>query len=178
MSHLVIIRGNSASGKSTLALELQRALGPGTANVGQDHLRRVILREHDVRGGDNIDFLAETVRYCVSIGYNVILEGILYSPHYGAMLRQLVEEHPGPSHLFYLDVPLEETLRRHERRPMTVPSDKLRESYNHLDLLGLSGEITIDTCSDIHETLALVLDHIGPVPPRPDLDPARFLQNN
>ncbi len=176
MSHLVIIRGNSASGKSTLALELQRALGRGTANVGQDHLRRVILREHDVPAGDNIDFIAETVRYRVGIGYNVILEGILYSPHYGVMLRQLVEEHPGPSHVFYLDVPLEETLRRHEGRTMTVTSDKIREWYHRLDLLGIPGEITVDGCPDPQETLALVLDRIGSVAPlRRDLDAARFL---
>lgn len=176
VSHLVVIRGNSASGKSTLALELQRALGCGTANVGQDHLRRVILREHDVPGGDNVDFIAETVRYCVGIGYNVVLEGILYSPHYGTMLRQLVEEHPGPSHVFYLDVPLEETVRRHERRPMTVTSDKLREWYHRLDLLGVPGEITIDGCLSTQETLAIVLDRIGPVEPlERDLDAARFL---
>lgn len=173
--HLVVIRGNSAAGKSTLALELQRALGPGTANLGQDHLRRVILREHDVPGGDNIDFIAQNARYCLGIGYNVILEGILYSPHYGAMLHQLVKEHPGPSHLFYLDVPLEETLRRHERRPMTVGPDKIREWYHPLDLLDIPGEITIDGRADTNETLAAVLERIGAVSPRPDLDVARFL---
>ena len=76
---LVIIRGNSAAGKSTLALELQRALGPDTANIGQDHLRRVILREHSVADGDNIGFIAASVRYCLGIGYTMILEGILYA---------------------------------------------------------------------------------------------------
>lgn len=177
MSHLTVIRGNSASGKTTLALALQHALGRGTANVGQDHLRRVILREHDVPAGDNIDFIAETVRYCARIGYNVILEGILYSPHYGTMLRQLIEDHPGPSHVFYLDVPLEETLRRHERRQMmTVPSDKVREWYHQLDLLGVPEEHTIDGRPGTQETLALILDRIGPVTPlRPNFDAARFL---
>ncbi|MGD7789618.1 zeta toxin family protein [Propionibacteriaceae bacterium Y1700] len=48
MPHLVIIRGNSASGKTTAARSLQLALGRGTANIGQDHFRRVVLREHDV----------------------------------------------------------------------------------------------------------------------------------
>ncbi|WP_202817597.1 AAA family ATPase [Kribbella sp. ALI-6-A] len=170
----MIIRGNSAAGKSTLALDLQRALGPGTANVGQDHLRRVILREHDVPNGDNIDFVDQTVRYCAGIGYHVILEGILYSPHYGSMLRRLIAEHRGPTHVFYLDVPLEETLRRHEGRPMTVTAEKLREWYNPLDLLGVPGEITVDGRYGVRETLAFVLDRIGPVSPaRPDS--ARFL---
>jgi predicted kinase len=177
MPHLVIIRGNSASGKTTLAAELQHALGRGTANVGQDHLRRVILREHDVRDGDNIAFIGETVRYCLGIGYHVILEGILYEPHYGKMLRRLIEEHPGPTHLFYLDVPLEETLRRHKGRAMvTVGADKLREWYKSLDLLGVPGEITVDGRVGLEETKALVLDRIGPVePPQRRFGAAQFL---
>src|SRR6476620_4897495 len=50
--HLIVLRGNAASGKCTLAAALQRGLGPGTANIEQDHFRRVILREHDVPDGE------------------------------------------------------------------------------------------------------------------------------
>lgn len=173
---LIIIRGNSASGKSTLALELQRALGPGTANVGQDHLRRVILREHDVPNGDNLPFIADAVRSCLRLGYTTILEGILYSPHYAPMLRELLAEHEGPAHVFYLDVPLEEPLRRHELKPMTVPAAKLRDWYHPLDLLGVAGETTIDGSPPQQEILAVLLDRIGPItPPQQALDPARFI---
>ncbi|GAB3812520.1 AAA family ATPase [Kribbella italica] len=176
MPDLIILRGNSASGKSTLALELQRALGPGTANVGQDHLRRVILREHDVPDGDNITFIADAVRSCLRLGYTTILEGILYSPHYGTMLRRLLAEHPGTTHVFYLDVPLDETLRRHELKPMTVPASKLREWYHRLDLLGVEGEITVDGSPGLPEVLAVLLDGIGPVTaPQQALDPDRFV---
>lgn len=52
--HLVVIRGNSGSGKTALARDLQLAMGRGTANIGQDYVRRVILREHDRPGGNNI----------------------------------------------------------------------------------------------------------------------------
>ena len=55
------------------------------------------------------------------------------------MLRQLIDDHPGPSKICYLDVPLEETIRRHEHRPMTVGPDQLREWYRPLDLLGVHG---------------------------------------
>jgi predicted kinase len=177
VSHLVIIRGNSAAGKSTLALNLQLALGYGTANLGEDHLRREILREHAAPDGDNIEFIAHTARYCLSIGYNVILEGVLYAPYCRAMLHQLIKDHAGPSHLFYLDVPVEETLQRHGLRPRSggVRPDQIREWYKPLDLLGTPGEIIIDARPGTSEVLAAVLERIGPVPPRHDLDPARFL---
>lgn len=125
--HLIVIRGNSASGKSTLARRLQHALGPGTANIGQDHFRRIVLREHDVADGTNIGFIDNSARYCLAAGWNVIVEGILFTSHYGDMLRGLVSAHQGPTHLYYLKVDLEETVRRHEARPLAdkVPSAKL-----------------------------------------------------
>jgi uridine kinase len=72
--HLILIRGNCASGKTSLARELQVAMGGGTANIGQDHFRRVVLREHDVPGGDNIELIALAARHCLQIGYHVICE--------------------------------------------------------------------------------------------------------
>ena len=169
---LVILRGNSGSGKTTLAHELQLALGGSTANIGQDHFRRVVLREHDVPDGDNIELIASTARYCLGIGYHVILEGILVSDHYGAMLRRLVGNHPGLSHVFYLDVPLEETLRRHEGRQLraTVAPDKLRDWYVPSDVLGISGEVVIDGSADVEETLRIMCARIGVVPLRGEQD--------
>ena len=114
---LVILRGNSASGKTTLAASVQRAWGPGTANIGQDHLRRTVLREHDVPHGDKIGLIDHTVRYCLGIGYNVILEGILVADHYAPMLRRLIADHDGLAFVVYLDVPLDETLKRHAAGP-------------------------------------------------------------
>lgn len=75
--HLIVIRGNSGAGKTTLARWLQLAMGRGTANIGQDHFRRVVLREHDLPDADNIGLIAQRARHCLAIGYHVILEGIL-----------------------------------------------------------------------------------------------------
>src|ERR1700689_4815453 len=51
LPRLIVIRGNSASGKSAVAAELRRRHGRGLAIVGQDNLRRQVLRERDVPGG-------------------------------------------------------------------------------------------------------------------------------
>jgi hypothetical protein len=101
---LIVLRGSTASGTTTVALALQQALGPRTANIGQDHFRRVVLRQHEVPGGDNIGLIAHTVHYCASIDDHVIVEGIFRASRYGDMLTQDLAEHPGPTHVFYLDL--------------------------------------------------------------------------
>ena len=70
---LIIIRGNSASGKSAVAEELRIELGGKVAVVGLDTLRRTILREPDELGNiDIIGLLDQTVRYSLDHGYTVI----------------------------------------------------------------------------------------------------------
>lgn len=177
--HLIVIRGNSSSGKSTLATELQHRLGRGVANVGQDHLRRVVLREHDVPDGDNIALIEQTVRHCLAIPYHVIVEGILHEPHYGPMLRRLLDEHAGPSQVFYLDVPFEATVERHRTKDFAaaVSTEQLRSWYHDRDLLGVPGEVVIDASRPSAEVLSDVLERIGPVDPSLASlrDGARFL---
>ncbi|MGI8417859.1 MAG: AAA family ATPase [Nakamurella sp.] len=175
--HLIVIRGNSASGKSTLALRLQHALGPGTANIGQDHFRRIVLREHDVPDGTNIGFIDSSARHCLAAGWNVIVEGILIASHYADMLRALVSSHQGPTHLYYLRVDLEETVRRHEARPLAdeVPPAQLYEWFHADDLLRLPGEIVVDGAAPPDTVQRSILDDIGPVPIAEDWDGARFL---
>jgi hypothetical protein len=48
---LVVIRGDSGSGRSSIARELRRRHGRGCALVEQDYLRRILLRERDEPDG-------------------------------------------------------------------------------------------------------------------------------
>jgi len=50
-SRLIVLRGNSGSGKSTTARALRERFGRRLAWVEQDYLRRVVLKEHDVPAG-------------------------------------------------------------------------------------------------------------------------------
>ena len=65
---LIVLRGNSGSGKSSVARALRERSGYGMAWVEQDHLRRVLLREHDVPDGKNIELIALNVRYALEHG--------------------------------------------------------------------------------------------------------------
>lgn len=44
-TRLIVIRGNSGSGKSTVAKALRETYGSGVAWVSQDLIRRIILKE-------------------------------------------------------------------------------------------------------------------------------------
>jgi hypothetical protein len=109
-TRLILIRGNSASGKSTVAAGIRERYGRGIAIVGQDNLRRTVLRERDIPGGANIGLIDQTSRYCLDHGFHTIVEGILYADHYADMLTALRHDHEGLTCCYYLHVPFEETL--------------------------------------------------------------------
>jgi predicted kinase len=134
---LIVLRGNSGSGKSAVAAGVRARYGRGIALVGQDNLRRTILRERDVPGGANIGLIDAVARYALSHGFHVIIDGILHAARYGPMLDTLHRDHQGMSRFYYLDVPFEETLRRHATRPQATEFGcaEMRGWYREKDLL-------------------------------------------
>ncbi len=162
---LVIIRGNSGSGKTTTAREVRRRFGRGAALLEQDYLRRIVLREHDSAHVDPVapTFVTVTARGALDLGYHVILEGILHTERYATVLRQLVDSHPGPAAVFYLDVCFDETVRRHLNRaePIPVTPDEMRRWYTHRDLLGIPGETVIGETSTFEQTVTTILHASG-----------------
>lgn len=160
---LVVIRGNSGSGKSSVAKAVRLAYGRGCALVEQDHLRRIILRERDDPGGLAPAFIDNTVRYLLGNGYHVVLEGILLERKYGAMVRALLADHRGTGSVFYLDIPFEETVRRHATRPQAADftPDQMRGWYTERDVLGVDGEHVIGPDSAFDDTVALIAARSG-----------------
>jgi len=81
-TRLIILRGNSASGKSAAAAEIRTRYGKrDLAIVGQEHLRRVVLRERDIPGGANIGLIDSVARYALDHGFHTIIEGIFRADH-------------------------------------------------------------------------------------------------
>lgn len=62
MSTLVILRGNSGSGKSSVAKSLQRKLGRNTLVIPQDTVRREMLWAHDGRDTPALPLLIRNCR--------------------------------------------------------------------------------------------------------------------
>ncbi|WP_037683573.1 kinase [Streptomyces griseus] len=162
-TRLVILRGNSASGKSSVAAGLRARYGRGIALVSQDVLRREVLRERDIPGGANIRLIDLTVRHALDHGFHTVLEGILYVAHYGEMLAGLLADYPGRSHCFYLDVPFEETLVRHATKPIAdeVGAAELRSWYRPSDLLPGGVETVVPADSSLCATIDRVMRASG-----------------
>jgi predicted kinase len=76
---LIVLRGNSGSGESSVSHALRDAYGRGLAWVSQDLIRRIILKEKDAPGGLNIGLIDQVARYCLDHGQQVVLDGILYA---------------------------------------------------------------------------------------------------
>ncbi|GAA3777884.1 hypothetical protein GCM10022225_77140 [Plantactinospora mayteni] len=137
--------------------------------VEQDYLRRIVLRERDVDGGLAPELISQTVWLALRHGYHVVLEGILISHRYGPMISALRRNHRGDTCLFYLDVSLEETLRRHTLRPQAAEftADDMRGWYRPRDLLGLPDELMIPESSSLEETVTFIQHTAGLAVPSP-----------
>jgi predicted kinase len=158
-TRLVVVRGPSGSGKSTVARALRRRMGRGTALVEQDYLRRVVMWEKDTPAGLNIGLIDSVARHALDVGCSVVLEGILAADHYGAMLARLIGDHAGATVCAYLDVPFDETVRRHATRPQATEFtvEQMAGWFQPDDRLRVDGEIVVPQESTTEETVEALL---------------------
>lgn len=163
---LIVLRGNSGSGKSTTAWALREHLGRRLALVEQDYVRRVVLKARDTADGPHYGLIEQTVRYALDAGYNVVLEGILHRGRYRDLLARLARDHQGPTLPYYLDVSWGETLRRHAARPQSAEfsAAEMAGWYCRNDLLGWPEEQIVPESATLTETTTRILT---------DLDRAR-----
>jgi len=167
--NLIIIRGNSGSGKTTVAKALRGAMREeygkgGTMLVSQDTIRIDILDVKDTSDNESIALIRDICRYGLKIEKNVILDGILDRWKYGEMLTALIEEWGNGVHVYYFDVPLEVTLERHDMRPQkdVFSKDDMRGWYNTDNKLNLPDEQIFDENISVEEAVVQILtDCVG-----------------
>ncbi|ANE43266.1 AAA family ATPase [Deinococcus puniceus] len=170
-TRLIVLRGNSGSGKSSVARTLRQAYGYGLAWVEQDYLRRILLREHDLPDAPNIGLIDQTVRYALDHGFHVVLEGILYADHYSEMLHGLQHDHAGQTNFYYFDLDFEETARRHATRPQATEFSigDMRPWFRTGDTLNVSHERTFDASLSLNDVAQCILLEAGLLSSQPVL---------
>lgn len=79
MKKIIILRGNSGSGKTTVARALQKKFGYNTMMISQDEIRRNILWVKDGVDTKALPLVIELMKYGYEHCDVVILEGIMYN---------------------------------------------------------------------------------------------------
>ena len=116
MKNLIILRGNSGSGKTTVAKELQRKFGRNTMLISQDVIRRDILYVKDTPQNESIALMKTLLTYGYEHCQTVILEGILYAERYQTLFEVAVELYGASIFAYYFDLPFEEARKRHQTK--------------------------------------------------------------
>jgi len=159
---LIVLRGNSGSGKSTIAAELKKAIGDDALLISKD-----ILRD-DFISPDSPSYykvLGDMIRNLADIGakygYVVIIDGVVGRPKHDALLSELFARFD-KNFVYTFDIPFEETLRRHATRTKSdeFGEPEMRQWYREHDHLGSETETIVDHTKSKEETVQMILKEI------------------
>lgn len=161
MTKLIIIRGNSGSGKTTIAQKLQHTLGTGVMLVGQDDIRRNMLNVPDHPHNLAIQLIEDIVNYGIAHCDYVILEGILNRAKYGSMIARLMNQNHVEVYAYYFKLSFHETVRRHHLKEETDFDETAMASwFVENDILNDKNEMYLDETMSEHEIIRKILEDI------------------
>ena len=137
MAKLIIIRGNSGSGKTSLAKELQKRYNGRSLAISQDIVRRELLAVKDGPNTPAIPLLYYLLEYGRQNYEITVLEGIFFSQWYMPLVEQAYALFDGNVYSYYYELLLEETIARHNTKPAALEFGEadLRRWWQEKDLL-------------------------------------------
>lgn len=160
MPKLIILRGNSGSGKTTVAKALQEKFGRNTMLLSHDMVRMEILHAKDAEA---LPLLMLLLRYSRQNSNITILEGILPVEVYMPLFEMAVKEYGEDIFAFYYDLPFEETLRRHATKPNRADfgEQDMRRWWNEKDFIPIIPEKTITKDFSVSDTIDMIYDLVS-----------------
>lgn len=164
MPKLITLRGNSGSGKTSVAKALQEKLGPNTMLISHDMVRMQILHVWSREGIEkSLPLMIELLKYGHKHSEVTIMEGILPASAYMPLFEAAKELYGEDIHAYFYDLPFEETLKRHATKPNRheFGEEDMRRWWQGKDLLGIIPEhiLTMDVGFD--EAVELIYSDIG-----------------
>ena len=162
MSKLIILRGNSGSGKTTIAKEIQKNFGRNTMLISQDVIRRDMLRVKDGENTEAISLMKELLAYGREHSDIVILEGIMYADWYKPLFELAIQLYDTKVYAYYFDIPFEETLKRHQTKPNCneFGEEAMRKWGREKDFSGVLMERIITSEKDIQGIVSDICDSV------------------
>lgn len=162
MPKLIILRGNSGSGKTSVSKALQEKFGENTMLISQDMVRREILHTRDGIDTKALPLMTELLKYGRCNSQVTILEGIMVADWYMPLFETAIKEFNSEIYAYYYDLPFEETLLRHETRPKKADfgEEDMRRWWNEKDFIGIIPEKTITKDMSFSETVDMIFNDV------------------
>ncbi|MEK7164290.1 MAG: AAA family ATPase [Patescibacteria group bacterium] len=156
MSKLIIIRGPSGAGKSTIAKSLMDQVTKTTALINRDYYMFMFRPDDGAKVPDK-ELIENNILTCLNHGIDVIFEGNFRAETHKQMLDRLFVAHPEENYIFYLDISLVETLKRHDSRlEKLITKERMEELYAHALPLNYPTEIKVPENSSLQQTINLI----------------------
>ncbi len=163
MSRLVILRGNSGSGKTTVAKMLQEKFGPNTMLISHDMIRMQILHVWSAEGvRKSLPLMIALLRYGRRNSELTILEWILPYEDYKPLFEAALEEYGENIFSYYYDISFEETLRRHQTKPNRDEFGEadMRRWWREKDFLEVIPQTVLDEDVRLEEAVELIYGQV------------------
>lgn len=163
MRKLIILRGNSGSGKTTIAKELQNRFGSNTMLISQDVIRRDMLKVKDGENTQALPLMKELLIYGSNHSNVVILEGIMYADWYKPLFELAVKLYGTEVYAYYFDLTFEETLKRHQTKPNCheFGEEAMRRWWREKDFSDVLHEVTIADEEDMESIVTEIVDTVS-----------------
>mgnify|MGYP001131931820 CR=1 FL=1 len=162
MSSLIILRGNSGSGKSSVAKVLQRKIGRNTLMIPQDIVRREMLYANDGRDTAALPLLIDLITYGYSHCEYVILEGILNADWYEPLFAAARKLFGDRIFAYYYDIPFDETIKRHETKAnrFDFGEAEMRSWWKEKDFIGIIPETVLKEDISLDDAVNMIFQDI------------------
>lgn len=163
MRKLIILRGNSGSGKTTIAKELQNRFGGNTMLISQDVIRRDMLKVKDGENTQALPLMKALLIYGSNHSNVVILEGIMYADWYKPLFELAVKLYGTEVYAYYFDLTFEETLKRHQTKPNCheFGEEAMRRWWREKDFSDVLHEVTITDEEDMESIVTEIVDTVS-----------------
>lgn len=163
MSKLIIIRGNSGSGKTSVSKALQEKFGENTMLISQDMVRREILHAKDGADTKALLLMTELLKYGRRNSRVTILERIMVAEWYKQLFETAVKEFGSEIYAYYYDLPFEETVARHGTRDkkMSFGAEAMRRWWVEKDYMKVIPEKILTKEIGFDEAVEMIFRDVG-----------------
>ena len=162
MPKILILRGNSGSGKSSVARAIQDKVNPAPILIEHDHFRRKILKESEGPNSINAGLIYRTVEYALENNRDVIIEGIMRMKYYEPLFEKLKQLNPHQTYFYYFDISFDETVRRHATKAgVDFGEAELRQWFKADDYSHSDNEILIPETNTLEATITAIIKQTG-----------------